>query len=425
MSGEVREGLGGDSNPSDGDLIGQDLRIGIGQAEEQRAVEPAKFFVAVHVGAGFHGEKRVKAYQLVMRRACQAAAAVLSEESGTSLDAVAAAIRVLEDDEVTNAGRGSNLTEDGHVECDASVMDGHSGAFGAVGAVSGVRNAIDVATQLAKESRQGALPLGRTPPVFLAGDGAREWASRHGLATETVGGEVKKWLVTKKAYEQWEKYKHLLTLSPAALTAERNNGITIPLMNIINEESREDLVPEDVVLDTVGAVCVDRDGNVASGASSGGIAMKVKGRVGLAATYGSGCWATPKATLGTSVGCTVSGAGEQLMRGLAAYECSSLATTLQEGPGHACETMLRSVIEKGRSFGGKDDAGVLFLQSSSDSTRVKSPMLQRVELVAAFTSSSFGIAYYGSSMKKPKTTILRRQKDIDNLSVFAQNFKLS
>jgi hypothetical protein len=71
----------------------------------------------------------------------------------------------------------------------------------------------------------------------------------------------------------------------------------------------------------------------------------------------------------------------------------------QEGPGYACETMLRSVIEKGRGFGGKDDAGVLFLQSSSDSTR---SMLRTVELVAAFTSSSFGIAYYGSSMNKPK-----------------------
>lgn len=114
------------------------------------------------------------------------------------------------------------------------------------------------------------------------------------------------------------------------------------------------------------------------------------------------------------------------MRGLAAYECSSLATTSQEGPGYACETMLRSVIEKGRGFGGKDDAGVLFLQSSSDSTR---SMLRTVELVAAFTSSSFGIAYYGSSMNKPKTMILRRRdrtaEDVDSVSLFAQNFKLS
>ena len=64
--------------------------------------------------------------------------------------------------------------------------------------------------------------------------------------------------------------------------------------------------------------------------------------------------------------------------------------------------MLRSVFEKGRAFGGQDDAGVLFLQSISDLTRTNSQMLQTVELVAAFTTSSFGIAYYGSSMNKPK-----------------------
>lgn len=121
-------------------------------AESASSMPSKAFFVAVHVGAGFHSEKNAKAYNLAMRRACRAAAAVLSQESGTSLDAVAAAIRVLEDDECTNAGRGSNLTEDGQVECDASVMDGHSGAFGAVGAVPGVQNAIEVAMHLAKDS---------------------------------------------------------------------------------------------------------------------------------------------------------------------------------------------------------------------------------------------------------------------------------
>ncbi|KAM0829582.1 hypothetical protein ACQ4PT_066788 [Festuca glaucescens] len=94
-----------------------------------------RFFVAVHVGAGFHAPANEKVYRRAMKRACLAAAAVLREGSGTSLDAVAAAIRVLEDDPITNAGRGSSLTESGRVECDASIMDGSTGSYGAVGAV--------------------------------------------------------------------------------------------------------------------------------------------------------------------------------------------------------------------------------------------------------------------------------------------------
>lgn len=94
-----------------------------------------RFFVAVHVGAGYHAPSNEKALRSAMKRACLAAASVLGKGSGGCIDAVTAAIQVLEDDPSTNAGRGSNLTEDGHVECDASLMDGDSGAFGAVGAV--------------------------------------------------------------------------------------------------------------------------------------------------------------------------------------------------------------------------------------------------------------------------------------------------
>ncbi|GFZ06774.1 N-terminal nucleophile aminohydrolases (Ntn hydrolases) superfamily protein [Actinidia rufa] len=75
----------------------------------------------------------------------------------------------------TNAGRGSNLTEDGHVECDASVMDGDSGAFGAVGAVPGVRNGIQLAALLAKEQMLGTSLLGRIPPMCTL------WAKSKGI----------------------------------------------------------------------------------------------------------------------------------------------------------------------------------------------------------------------------------------------------
>lgn len=101
----------------------------------QSANEKPRFFVAVHVGAGYHAPSNEKALKSAIKRACLAAASILRQGSGRCVDAAEAAIQVLEDDPSTNAGRGSNLTEDGHVECDASLMDGDSGAFGAVGAV--------------------------------------------------------------------------------------------------------------------------------------------------------------------------------------------------------------------------------------------------------------------------------------------------
>lgn len=83
MSGDEHEGVGGEKNPSDEDQRGKDLCIGFGPMEGQGGggvirKGQGSFFVAVHVGAGFHSEKKAKAYQLAMRRACQAAAAVLS-----------------------------------------------------------------------------------------------------------------------------------------------------------------------------------------------------------------------------------------------------------------------------------------------------------------------------------------------------------
>ncbi|KAF5186667.1 Threonine aspartase [Thalictrum thalictroides] len=142
-----------------------------GKGEEEKNPRENRFFVAVHVGAGFHSPSNEKALKSVMNRACLAAASLLSQKPGSSssssyphrcLDAVSAAIQ---DDPCTNAGRGSNLTEDGNVECDASIMDANSGAFGGVGAVPGVRNAIKIATCLAKEQMIGSSLLGRLPPM--------------------------------------------------------------------------------------------------------------------------------------------------------------------------------------------------------------------------------------------------------------------
>ncbi|KAG5606977.1 hypothetical protein H5410_028469 [Solanum commersonii] len=175
-----------------------------------RNLSTPTFFVAVHVGAGYHSPSNERVLRSAMKRACLAAASVLRKGAGGCIDAVTAAIKVLEDDPNTNAGRGSNLTEDGHVECDASIMDGDSGAFGAVGAVPGVRNAIEIAALLAKEQISGSSLLGRISPMFLVGEGACAWAKSKGVVLPSTITTADESLVTEKARTQWKRYKAML-----------------------------------------------------------------------------------------------------------------------------------------------------------------------------------------------------------------------
>ena len=100
----------------------------------------------MHAGAGRHARVREGSYCAVMQKACEAGHAALLS-GGSSLDAVEAAIAVLEDDPVSNAGLGSNLSFDGTVECDASVMEGAARTFGACGAVSGVPNPVKLVVE--------------------------------------------------------------------------------------------------------------------------------------------------------------------------------------------------------------------------------------------------------------------------------------
>jgi taspase (threonine aspartase 1) len=161
-------------------------------------------FVGVHIGAGQHSEARTALYLSVCAKACQVAVDVL-KQGGAAIDAASAATMVLEDAGETNAGYGSNLTELGTVEMDAGLMDGESLLFGAVGAVPGIKNPILVAKLLVQEQRKGLLPLGRVPPGFLVGCGARDWAQRHGVPVVSEQS-----LISEKAAKLYKHYKKKL-----------------------------------------------------------------------------------------------------------------------------------------------------------------------------------------------------------------------
>jgi L-asparaginase / beta-aspartyl-peptidase len=194
--------------------------------------------IVVHGGAGEDPPDGRDARRAGVERAADAGAEVLAC-GGTALEAVVAAVVVLEDDPHFNAGRGSALTEDGTVEMDASLMDGAGLLAGAVGAVRGVANPIRAALLVLQEGRE----------VLLVGEPATALARRHGL--RVVEDDA---LVTRQALARWRR-------------RQRASG------------------------NTVGAVARDAAGHVAAATSTGGVAGKRRGRVGDSAIVGAGTYA--------------------------------------------------------------------------------------------------------------------------------------
>jgi len=123
-------------------------------------------YLAVHGGAGNHNPKNEKGTKNGLRQACAKAISSTHEvPDKIALSLVEDAISALEDDSRFNAGYGSNLTLDGNVECDASIMDGMTGGYGSVGAVSGVKNPICLARCVLEHARLSD-KLGRLPPMY-------------------------------------------------------------------------------------------------------------------------------------------------------------------------------------------------------------------------------------------------------------------
>ena len=175
-----------------------------------------RYAIAVHAGAGSISIASAPARTKAIERALIAARDALLCVGGNAVAAAVAAVAHLEDDESCNAGFGSSLTEEGTVECDASVMDGGHHTYGACGATPGVKHPVHLAARLLELQQGPSRPLGRVHPMLLVGAGARRWAQSEGL--EVVEGDGA--LVSARARRLYQRMMRDLHEEEAAAEAE-------------------------------------------------------------------------------------------------------------------------------------------------------------------------------------------------------------
>jgi len=254
-----------------------------------------RWALVAHGGAGAiaRGDlsaEQEEAYREAMGGAAHAGAAVL-RAGGSAMDAVEAAIQILEDDPLFNAGRGAAFTAEGRNELDASIMDGATLAAGAVAGVTTTRHPISAARAVIEGSAH----------VLLGGEGADAFARSQGLEQADPS-----YFFTEERWKSLERGLAKLGLPLPPRPAKPS------------ADSREALVHEEGKYGTVGVVALDGHGNVAAGTSTGGSTAKRWGRVGDSPLIGAGTYATNGAC---AVSCT--GAGEYFIRlGVAHQICA-------------------------------------------------------------------------------------------------------
>jgi beta-aspartyl-peptidase (threonine type) len=259
--------------------------------------------LAVHGGAGSLPRGSISpeqetAYRSGLERALRAGIARL-HSGDSSLDAVEAAVRVLEDDPNFNAGRGAVFNTDGEHELDASIMNGADLRSGAVAGVHNTKNPISLAR----------LVMERSPHVMMAGRGADVFALRNGVPYTTQD-----YFFTQR---RWD------ALIDAKETAAVDSG------------------------GTVGAVAVDRARGVAAATSTGGLTNKLVGRVGDSPVIGAGTYANNRTV---AISCT--GTGEVFIRGVAAYDISAIMEYTRAPVQRAAATVINEKIPALGATGG-------------------------------------------------------------------------
>jgi beta-aspartyl-peptidase (threonine type) len=277
-----------------------------GESTPGPAAEKADWALVIHGGAGTipvdRPEAERRAYAASLGAALEVGSGILAD-GGTALQAVEATIRLLEDDPLFNAGRGAVFNRAGGHELDASLMDGSTLACGAVAGVRTVRNPITLAR----------LVMERSGHVLLAGEGAEQFAAAQGI--EPVD----------QAYFFTEKRKRALEKKLAVESENEEGG------------------------GTVGAVALDRDGNLAAGTSTGGLTGKRYGRVGDSPIVGAGTYAKNGVC-----GVSGTGRGEEFIRHGVARSIAWLVEVGGMGVAEAARSVVHDQLQPG-------DGGVIVL----------------------------------------------------------------
>lgn len=277
----------------------------------------APFALAIHGGAGVIEPDQLscdetEAIHAALNAALEAGGVVL-ERAGHALDAVEAAVTVLEDAPWFNAGRGAVYTAEGAHELDAALMEGHTRRAGAVAGVRTVRNPVHLARAV----------MDRTPHVLLIGEGAERFADTQ----DTIARVENAWFDTPARHAQWRQ----------AQARERES---------VGTSARG------TYFGTVGAVALDRHGHLAAATSTGGMTNKRYGRVGDSPLIGAGTWAD------TQVAVSATGWGEVFIRCAVAHD---IAARMAYGGASLQDAADAVVLQAVPALGG--DGGVIAIDA--------------------------------------------------------------
>lgn len=277
--------------------------------------------LVIHGGAGTILKEDMtpeleQAYIKALDDALKAGYAVL-EQDGTAAHAVKAAIVILEDNLLFNAGRGSVFTKKGVQEMDAAIMDGKTLEAGSVAGIRNVRNPIELAEEVMNNSNH----------VFLSGKGANDFAIKQGIKLEPD-----EYFFSQFRYDQWKQLRDSDNYS----LDHTHQGL-------------EELM-KDKKFGTVGAAACDAYGNIAAATSTGGMTNKKYGRIGDSPLIGAGTYANNKTC---AISCT--GHGEPFIRAVAAHDVSCLmeykGMTLQQAMNEVVNVKLIALDGEGGMIG--------------------------------------------------------------------------